>query len=50
VRLGRSWKDNIKIDLKEIGYEAVNWIQLGQDTVQWRAVMNVVLNNLRPRG
>jgi hypothetical protein len=35
-RLGRRrrrWEDNIKMDLKEIGIDGANWIQLAQDTV-----------------
>jgi hypothetical protein len=40
-RLGRRWKDNIKMDLREIGIDGANWIRLAQDRVQWRAlVMN----------
>jgi hypothetical protein len=38
----RRWKDNIKLDLQEIGIDGANWIQLVQDRVQWRAcVMNL---------
>jgi hypothetical protein len=29
------WEDNIKMDLREIGINGVNWIQLAQDRVQW---------------
>jgi hypothetical protein len=32
--------DNIKMDLKEIGYGGVDWIRLDQDRDQWRAVVN----------
>jgi hypothetical protein len=45
--LGRTkhrWEDNIKIDLREIGVDGANWIQLAQDTVQWRAFVNMVMN------
>jgi hypothetical protein len=31
--------DNIKMDLKEIGYETVDWINLAQDRFQWRCSM-----------
>jgi hypothetical protein len=40
----RWWEDNIKMDLKETGIDGVNWIQLVQDRVQWRACMNTVMN------
>jgi hypothetical protein len=38
------WEDNIKIDLREIGINVANWIQLAQDRVQWRAFVNTVMN------
>jgi hypothetical protein len=41
-------EDNIKVDLKETGWEAVEWIQVAQDkTKQW-ALMNTVVNILVP--
>jgi hypothetical protein len=36
--------DNIKMDLREIGIDGANWIQLAQDRVQWWAFVNTVLN------
>jgi len=30
-------EENIKLDLREIGIDGANWIQLAQDRVQWRA-------------
>jgi hypothetical protein len=36
--------DNIKMDLREIGFNGVNWIQLAQDRVQWQAFVNMVMN------
>jgi hypothetical protein len=38
------WEDNIKMDLREVGMDGVNWIQLAQDRVQWRACVNTVMN------
>jgi hypothetical protein len=35
----RRWEDNIKLDLKGIGIDAANWIQLAQDRVHWRAFL-----------
>jgi hypothetical protein len=45
--LGRSrrrWEDNIKMDLRKIGIDWANWIQLAQDRVQWQACVNTVMN------
>jgi hypothetical protein len=44
VRPRRRWEDNIKMDLREIGTNGTNWIQLVQDRVQWRAFLNTVMN------
>jgi hypothetical protein len=40
----RRWEDNIKMDLRELGIDGANWIQLAQDRVQWRAFVNTVMN------
>jgi hypothetical protein len=40
----RRWEDNIKMNLREIGIDGANWIQLAQDRVQWRASGNTVMN------
>jgi hypothetical protein len=40
----RRWEDNIKMDLREIGIDGENWIQLAQDRVQWLALVNTVMN------
>jgi len=45
--LGRSWRiweDNIRIQIKETGWEAADWVLLAQDRNQWRVVMNTVMN------
>jgi hypothetical protein len=34
----------IKMDLREIGFWDVDWINLAQDRVRWRAVVNTVIN------
>jgi hypothetical protein len=36
--------DNIKMDLREIGWNDMEWIDLAQDRDQWRAFMNTVMN------
>jgi hypothetical protein len=38
------WEDNIRMDLREIGWEGVDWIHMAQDNDQWRAVVNTVMN------
>jgi hypothetical protein len=40
----RMWEDNIKMDLRKIGIDGANRIQLAQDRVQWRACVNTVMN------
>jgi hypothetical protein len=44
VRPRRRWVDNIKMDLRQIGWDRVDWIDLAQDKDQWRALVNTVLN------
>jgi hypothetical protein len=39
-----SWVVNIKLDLLEIEWGVVDWIDVAQDKEQWRAPVNVVLN------
>jgi hypothetical protein len=36
--------DNIKTDLREIGWGGVDWIDLAQDRDQWRVLVNTVMN------
>jgi hypothetical protein len=38
------WVDNIKIYLREIGWDDMDWIDLAQDRNQWRALVNTVMN------
>jgi hypothetical protein len=40
----RTWEDNMKMDLREIGFRDVNWIDLAQDRDRWQAVVNTVMN------
>jgi hypothetical protein len=37
-------KINIKMVLKDIGSEAVVWIHLAQEWIQWRALVNTIIN------
>jgi hypothetical protein len=36
--------DNIKMDLREIGWGDTDWIDLAYDRDQWRALVNTVMN------
>jgi hypothetical protein len=40
----RRWVDNIRVDLREIGSDGMDWIDLAQDRDQWRALVNTVMN------
>jgi hypothetical protein len=40
----RRWVDHIKMDLREIGWDGVDWIDRAQDRNQWRALVSTVLN------
>jgi len=46
-QLGRPrlrWEDNIDMNLWEVGYEGMDWINLAQDMDRWQALVNAVLN------
>jgi len=36
-------EDNIRMDLREIWWENVDWMHLAQDRDQWQAVVNTVI-------
>jgi len=38
------WEDNIKVDIQEVRYEGMDWIELAQDRDRWRALVNAVMN------
>jgi hypothetical protein len=38
------WVDSIKMDLREIVWDDIDWIDLAEDRVQWRAFVNTVMN------
>ena len=40
----RRWKDNIRMDLKEMGINAKYWVDSAQDRDYWRALENLALN------
>jgi hypothetical protein len=44
MHIGYWWVDNVKMDLMEIGWDGMDWIDLAQDGDQWRALVNMVMN------
>jgi hypothetical protein len=40
----RRWVDNIRMDLREIGWDGTHWIYLAQDRDQWSALVNTMMN------
>jgi hypothetical protein len=40
----RRWVDNIRMDIGEVGWGDVDWINLVKDRNRWRALVNSVLN------
>ena len=45
----RSWEDNIKMDLQEVGGGCGDWIELAQDRDRWRALVSTVMNLRVPK-
>jgi hypothetical protein len=43
-RKKRRWVDNIKMDLREVGWDGRDCIDLSQDRDRWRAYVNAVMN------
>jgi hypothetical protein len=39
----RRWEDNIKMDLREVGWGGMDWINVAQDRDRWRALVNAVM-------
>ncbi|KAJ4441454.1 hypothetical protein ANN_11309 [Periplaneta americana] len=40
----RRWEDNIKMDLREVGYDDRDWLNLAQDRDRWRAYVRAAMN------
>jgi hypothetical protein len=40
----RRCEEGIRMDLREIGLECVDWIRLSQDRDRWRAVVSAVMS------
>jgi hypothetical protein len=40
----RRWEDNIKMDLREVGWGGADWIDLAEDRDRWRALVYTVMS------
>jgi hypothetical protein len=40
----RRWEDNITMDLQEVGWGGMDWIDMAQDRDRWQALVNAVMN------
>ena len=40
----RRWEDNIKMDLKEVGWRRGDWMELAQVRDRWRALVSTIMN------
>jgi hypothetical protein len=40
----RRWEDNIEVDFQEMGCEGMAWVDIAQDMVSWRVLVNAVMN------
>jgi hypothetical protein len=40
----RRWEDGIRMDLREIGWGSLDWIQMVQDRDRWRSLVNTAMN------
>ena len=47
-RLRRRWEDNIRMYIKKININMMNWVDSAQDTDYWRTLVNAALNLLVP--
>jgi hypothetical protein len=46
---GYRWVDNIKMNLREIRWDGMDWTELAQDIDQWRTLVNTVMNLWDPQ-
>jgi hypothetical protein len=42
----RRWVDKVKMNLRELGWDGMDWVGVAQDKEQWRAFVNSVMNLL----
>jgi hypothetical protein len=43
-RSWRRWEDNIKMELQEVGWGCMEWIDLAQDREKWLALLNALIS------
>jgi hypothetical protein len=43
-RTRHSWEDNIRMDLRGVGWEVLDWTYLARNRIQWLALVNTVMN------
>jgi hypothetical protein len=43
-RYGRRWEVNIRMNLRVIDWESMDWIHVAEDRDQWRAAVNTIMN------
>ena len=47
-RHSHRWEDNIEMDLTEVRWEEVSWINVTQNSGKWRSVVRTAMNNCVP--
>jgi hypothetical protein len=47
-RPSNRWEDSIRMDLREVGWEGVDWMHLAQDRDQWQTLVYMIMNLLVP--
>jgi hypothetical protein len=40
----RRWRNNIKMDIRDVGCGVIGWIDMAQERDWWRALVNAVMN------
>jgi hypothetical protein len=45
LRPRHKWEDNTKMDLQDVGWEAMVWIDHAQGMDKWQSLVNAVMNN-----
>jgi hypothetical protein len=44
MHMGYWWEESIRMDLGEMGWGGMDWMDLAQNRDQWRALVNMVMN------